>query len=259
MCQKSQIIIYKELLDYLENNIDPNEPITPEEAINTIRPCELYNSLANNQDFKDKMQTLKNGTQNDSFETAFKMTADGNGGYNFSDPIQGEPNSDGLDPQVGENDVIDGFIHNHYDGEDSLSIFSPHDLYSLYNWLTNDNIGNIATFVYAVTTSDNTTYAITITDPDAFIAFGDAALEGIQNNDNDAISAEYRGVKDSFLEDYGGINDDNSIDVNEANFIRMLSPLNAGLSVFKSDTNFESWQQLNFNPTTDSITPENCN
>lgn len=255
----TELNIFDELLDYLENNIDPNEPITPEEAINTIKPCELYNSLANNQDFKDKMQTLKNGTQSDSFETAFKITADGNGGYNFSDPIQGEPNSDGLDPQVGENDVIDGFIHNHYDGEDSLSIFSPHDLYSLYNWLTNDNIANIATFVYAVTTSDNTTYAITITDPDAFIAFGDAALEGLQNEDNNTLPFEYEGVNKSFLEEDGGINDGNTNSLNEKNFLKLFNAANAGLSVFKSDSNFENWQQLNFNPTTDNVKPQNCN
>lgn len=257
----TELDISDELLDYLENNVDPDDPITFEEALNTIRPCNLYNNLANNQEFKDKMQTLQNLAQTDNKETAFKMTADGNGGYNFSDPIEGEANSDGLDPQVGEDDVIDGFIHNHYDREGSLSIFSPHDLYSLYNWLTNGNIGNIATFVYAVTTSDNTTYAITITDPDAFIAFGDIALEGLQFEEptNDFMIHEYNGANGSFLEQDGGVKGGNTNDLNEKNLIKLLDAANAGIKVFTSNSNFENWQQLNFNSSTNSITPQNCN
>lgn len=257
----AELGIYDELFNYLQNNVDPNNPITFEEALNRIRPCNLYNNLENNQDFKDKMQMLKTGAQNDNFETAFKMTSNGNGEYDFSEPIQGEPNSDGLDPQVEEDDVIDGFIHNHYDREGSLSIFSPHDLWSLYNWLTNDNIGNTARFVYAVTTSDNTTYAITITDPQAFIAFGDLALEGLQFEEptNDFMIHEYNAALGSFLEEDGGINDDNEPSVNEKNYLKLLTTANSGLKFFKSDTNFENWQQLNFNSSTGSVNPQNCN
>ena len=231
------------------------------EEDDTEEPCDILNDLENDQDFKDQMELLQNLAQTDNKETAFKMVADGEGGYDFSPPIEGLANELGLDPQVANNEQIDGFIHNHWNKPKSLSVFSPHDLYFLYKSLKEGNINDVNSFIFAITTSDNTTYAITIEDSDSLIAFGDANLEGLQftNSRNNSLPSEYNGSRNTLLENDGGIKDSNSNNINETNFLKLLSFANAGLKVFKSDDNFENWQQIEYNMNTNSVTVQNCN
>lgn len=190
------------------------------------------------------------------------MFTDGNGDYTFSDPIERPENTLELGSiNIPAGEVLDGFIHNHYDKEGSLSIFSPHDLYAIYNWLTNGNINDNNSFIFAITISDNTTYAITIDDPQAFIAFGDIALEGLQFDPttNNIMIDEYGGDEDAFLGSDGGVKDTNTNDLNETNLLKLLNAASAGLNVFKSNDSFENWQQLDYNPASNNVTRQDCN
>lgn len=223
-------------------------------------PCKKFKKLENNTEFKNRLQELKDKAMTDDFETGYKMNNSGIDQFDY-EIREGESGQLGLDPGVGENEEIDGFIHNHINDSENrdISIFSPHDLYTLYNWLKNDNIRDRGSFVFVVTTSQGTTYALRIKSKSKLLAFGDAALEGLQNEDNNSLPREYSGHKDAFLKNTGGIQNGNTNSLNEKNFLKMLDFANAGLQTFKSDANFENWEELEYDPNTDTVTPNPCN
>jgi len=223
-------------------------------------PCKTFTKLANNTEFKNKLQQLRNKAMNDNKETAYKMTSTGFNQYDYA-IREGDQGELGLDPDVGDNEQIDGFIHNHNNDPQNrdLSIFSPNDLYTLYKWLKNGNVANKNNFVYAVTTAQGTTYALTIQSKSKFIAFGDAVLEGLQNNSNNTLGYEYEGSNGSHLQDFGGINNGNSNALNETNFLNLLDFANAGVGLYKANYNFDDWQELEYNPNTNSVTSNPCN
>ncbi len=222
----------------------------------TEEPCDNFNDLENDQDFKDQMELLQNLAQTDNKETAYKMVADGDGGYNFSAPIEGPENTLALGPvNIPDGEVLEGFIHNHFDMAGSLSVFSPGDLYSIYAMAKAGHLSD--SFVMVVTTSDNTMYAITIEDSASFIAFGDVNLEGLQIDDNNSIPSVYEGEEKELFPN--GITDTSTNGLNEESFAKLLGFANTGLNLFKSDNNFENWQMLSFNSQNNNVENQNCN
>lgn len=230
-----------------------------------VPPCKKFQQLESNIDFKDKLQELKDNVNTDDFETGYKMNSSGVEQFDY-EIREGESGKLGLDPGVGENEQIDGFIHNHINDSENrdISIFSPHDLYSLYKWLKNDNIQDRNSFVYIVTTSQGTTYALRIKSKSKFIAFGDSYLDGLQNGSNDFLPYIYKGRdKKNFP---NGIKNNNGNLINERNFAKILyfgssledTSKRTGLDLYKSDSNFENWKKVEYNAETDQISYDDC-
>lgn len=226
-----------------------------------IPPCKKFKKLENNTEFKSKLQELKNKANTDDFETAYKMNSSGIDGFDYGDPIEGEPDELEIEYNFAEDEQIDGFIHNHYnsDNNNDLSVFSPADLYSLYITLKNDHIKNRGSFIYVVTTSQGTTYALNIKSKSKFIAFGNAYLNGLENGSNDFTNFIYGGKDDLFK---GGIKNGNSNALNEKHFAKMLhfggGQGDTGLELYKSDDNFENWEEIEYNPNTNTVSPNGC-
>lgn len=125
--------------------------------------------------------------------------------------------------------------------------------------LKNNHIKNRGSFVYMVTTSQGTTYALNIKSKSKFIAFGDLVLDGLQNGSNNTLADEYAGSGGSHLQDLGGIKNGNSNDLNEKNFLNILDFANSGLETYKSDANFENWEKLEYDSNSNTVTPNPCN
>ncbi|MCB0461659.1 MAG: hypothetical protein R2816_01580 [Flavobacteriaceae bacterium] len=220
-------------------------------------PCARLNKLENNDDFKSKLQDLKNKAATDNHETAYilKNNADAGLGYDYSDPIDGPVNNLGVNVSLNNNEQIGGFVHNHNkdDQNRDLSIYSPEDLYALYVWLKAGHISYTTTFFSFVVTNHGTNYALNISDPTAFITFGDLVFNGWGDNDDNNDTAilidEYEGINNITQTYPNGIKNGNTVAQNELSFMKILSypGINVGLDLYKSDNNFENWQKVKLN------------
>jgi hypothetical protein len=95
---------------------DPEKPKEPENI------CEQVQQLQTNALFMQKMGTLKNAADNFNYEIGYEITPNTEGTlrYEFA---QGNPRSGTLDGLVVVNQPLDGIIHSHYSGQNTLSIF----------------------------------------------------------------------------------------------------------------------------------------
>ncbi|KAB1160509.1 hypothetical protein F7018_01140 [Tenacibaculum aiptasiae] len=247
------------------NNNCPTEngdvAFIPTDISHLINPCKNFKKLAQNKKFKDKLKDLLNKTKTDNYETGYIMKLSNNE-YNYNIKI-GIPEKLGINFTIKNGYKIDGFIHNHYDSNNNkdLSVFSPKDLYSLYLLLKNNNINDHSNFVFAVTTAQNTIYAIHIRNKKDFIRFGDDYLDGLQDGSNDFLPFIYGGIDSVYF--HKGIKNINSNTLNEKHFTKMLffggGQGDTGLELYKTNTNFNKWSKIKYNPKTKntSITP--CN
>ncbi len=197
-----------------------------------IDPCSGADSLANNAEFKLKLDSLKmktsinkefgyyykNGTSNTINETSIEGNF-GELGIEFDKPL--EP--------------IDGFMHSHFNlpGR-SLSIFSPGDLLTMASLYASDKMANPLTFTAAVVTADGTQYLLKIEDLGRFSHFVENIATSLK-----AIEGEYN---------FSNIKNGNSINQNELGFTRFLRFVNSGLKLFKGNSNFSNWQPIKYAP-----------
>lgn len=188
------------------------------------------------------MKDLANKANSDNKETGYKLKNKEDGdGYDY-EIKEGIEDKLGINFNLADGEKLDGFIHNHFDKPNSLSVFSPEDLYSLYTMLNSNHINNSRSFVYALSTSDGTNYALRIKSKAKFLSFAAVNLEGLQNGDNNTLGYEYSG--NGSILNSNGIKDTNSNALNERNFAKLLLLVNSGLELYRSTDNFESWEQV---------------
>jgi len=222
-----------------------------------IPPCKKFRELAEDDGFKQKMRELKQKAMTDNKETGHKLTKGPDGNMQFDEAIEGEEGKLGLPPvNLEQGEKLDGFVHNHYDQDKSLSVFSPEDLWSLYIMLKNNHIKKTSTFIFVVTTSDGTNYALSIKSSSKFIAFGDVNLQGLDIEDNNALPALYAGEQK--IDFPNGIKDSNGNGLNERHFAKLLKSANTGIELYRSTDDFESWEKVEIDEN-NNITYDDCN
>ena len=132
---------------------------------------------------------------------------------------------------------IGGLAHSHY-GIGSLSIFSPGDLYGIYQLLISNKIENTSSFFYALTTGHGTSYMLMIDNVSTFMQFGNSWF-------GSATSGEVADALLSYLFSFYGISPSNSVNNNEYAFLNFLGAAGTGLTLFKGNpANFNSWNRL---------------
>jgi hypothetical protein len=189
------------------------------------KPCDNANSLANNNEYKQKFAELKNKTS-EKKEHGFIYKTNGSGTIDAT-PIIGEDGEAGIDFQVP--DKIDGIMHSHYTG--LLSVYSPDDLYAMAVLYVNDKMVNPKTFTVGVVTASGTQYIIMIDDLTKFHQFA----HNIVNNTSLELFTYV-------FETIYRIKPGNDTSTNERAFLQYIQQNNSGLKLFKGDANFNNWQ-----------------
>ncbi len=214
---------------------DPTDPGNPSGGVDVppvenVNPCGILKSLGTDAGFGQLMGDLKSkiGLDHEVGYTYIK-----NGGAITNATIQQGPvGTASIDLQV--NGQIDGYMHTHYTG--LLSVFSGSDMRAAYELYKSNSIRDVSTFAMQVITANGTTYALTITDPAALVAFGDVWF----------VDGPYwQTFEQLFYERSYNIKQSNSNAENEAGFATMLARTNMGLSLSKGDSNnFGNWSSI---------------
>jgi hypothetical protein len=234
------------------NSTTNNTPITV-----TVAPpkpkdekkCTLFNKLKIDAPFKNIVNTLKYATtqSNINYEQGAALTNQANGSYNA---IIGTPDPD-KDYSVAFNipagTAIDIMIHNHYVG--GLTIFSPADLDQIYQYIKTADMDQGENYVSVVITPNPqdplnpSVYAITITDKEKFISYGDDKFSTQAKFETYEYLAYAE--KNAITESCMGINNDHTTLENENRFLKMIK--NSGLKVHKANADLSQWNPLALN------------
>jgi hypothetical protein len=213
-----------------------------------LDPCAQGISLASNQDFKTKMLDLKSKL-NQQYESAYLMNG-GNGSTTYTYHNGGQNGSNfNFTSSFFDNSV--GFIHNHEDHPDNLSIFSEDDFRTLYAIHKNSTIIDKANYIFGLVTADGTAYMLTINDMAKFNSFS-------QNTFNPNIpggATPFNNLYNIFIKKTNSVTD------NEMGLITVLNTFNGGtgLTLLKGDFNsFNSWGKVT-KDNNGNITILNCN
>lgn len=141
--------------------------------------------------------------------------------------------------------ISNGILHNHYSG--LLSIFTVEDLAGIYDIVKNPYvIADELTFV--LVTKAGTVYALTISDKNKLIAFG-----------NKNLSSEYQKqyLIGDLIKNYDVL-ETNSNDTNEKGFQKMMKDYQIGINLFRgSISNFDTW--IKIQKTKNNYEEINCN
>lgn len=219
--------------------------------------CKKITDLKNDDVFKQKMILLKNAAENYSVETLFTV-------YNDPTPGVAPSQTDAYDytaftgTSYAPNAVyagdttMQGLIHSHFEG--LLSIFSPSDIKDLYGLMLNSSITD--DFFIGVVTDEGTSYILQIEDRTKFIAFGNLYLS--------TETKFYNFERDTWERKYN-ITPNNSNANNEKGFLKMMSDLNAGISLTSSNFvknqphNFSEWKKIVYDNNSGNVIPVTCN
>lgn len=228
-----------------------NTPCPPQIKKDTVTtnvdPCTQGKDLSNNADFKNKMSALRDNL-NQQFESAYKFNADGtdvfsNGGpsginFNFSQSYFANST---------------GFIHNHENDPNNISIFSADDFRTMFIAVANTDLKYQSSYKFGLVTAKGTTYLLTINNLANFKIFASNLF-----SPNNAVQLNtFKILFNNF------VNATNTAAQNEIGFTNLLKTLQAGgtdsgLTLMKGNTtSFTGWQKVT--NTDGTITYVNCN
>ncbi len=199
-------------------------------------PCEQAKALAESSEFRSLMQQLKTKTSdNKEYAAYLGESSSGLEGGTVSF-IAGQENEKFINLPL-PSGKVDGLAHSHY-GDGTLSIFSGGDIFALYQLLVNDKMNNSATFMLSVVTGAGTTYLLMIENEQQFRTFGSDTFDGVTTG----IGADK--VLEAIFSFMNIVEGGNSAQ-NEKGFLNFLRTSNAGLSLFKGDTDgFNAWNKI---------------
>jgi hypothetical protein len=201
----------------------------------TTNPCTNADSLAFNNGYKNRLDSLKSLTNQD-YETAFYSTRNPDGTYTYHKQ-QGTAGNPYISNSNNITTPISSYMHNHYTG--LLSVFSGGDLQQMYYWMKNGIIADPSTFSMSLVTANGTTYMLQIDDIIKFQQFGQTWL----------ANATSFFVFESFYSGRYGITQSATNTNNLFGFLRLLQEYNSGLKFFEGDINtFGQWNPKRFEP-----------
>lgn len=211
-------------------------------------PCQLAELLEDDATFRAKMSQLVNEANTLNRETAFTFYKDvnGNSHYTYS---QGPVGGDHVDLTFTQ--PIDGAIHQHYNFNGALSIFSSQDLYALYQLYVGGNINNLETFTYGLVTHHGTRYMLKVDDVQTFINF---------LNNNFSTTAQFNSFNDDYnLERSARLPIFGEVNGGRIAFLKLLKDKNAGVKLFEANSNFTSWTAKKLQSNNITVVNDNCN
>lgn len=127
--------------------------------------------------------------------------------------------------------TIDGIAHNHF--ANSLSIFSPDDLWTICNAFTTRSMVDSSKFTLPLVTARNTQYILMIENVTKFRIWARKFMEG-----------DFSLFKQAYGRLYG-IKETNTNNENEIKFLQYLQGNGgSGVRVFRGNSNFTTWDRL---------------
>ncbi len=219
-----------------------------------ISDCNDLSNLSGSASFQQRMQELITNTTGNT-EIGYWGRTDSNGKttYAAGDKFQSQPNVREIRPTP-PTSPINSFIHNHFNnGAGSLQVFSPGDLYTVYNMYVNGLIADLDNFVMVIATpgnsvsdpNDDTVYAITVSNTTEFIN-----LANILAVTPHLINRSYGAM---------GINQSISTSLNEERLARLFKESKIGLTLYRGDkNNLNNWTRLKIK-NNDQLKENKCN
>jgi len=214
-------------------------------------PCAKMKTLLADSNLKGRLNTLKAAAENWSFEDIFIVNPNPsptpNNSYTF---VETKGTIDNPTADWAGTTAMQGMIHSHFDG--LLSIFSPTDLQSIYQIMSNQNVTD--DFFYGVVTKAGTKYVITMDNRATFLAFGAKYLSSDDKTKDFDVDV-WQGKYDIKVGNGMG-------DHNEKAFTKMMNELNMGINLFSLSSDCSTSQQIKYvalNSVVGSVQPINCN
>ncbi|WP_405203359.1 hypothetical protein [Dokdonia sp. LLG6352-1] len=221
-----------------------------------LSDCNLLGNLSDSPSYQQRIQELiDNNTGNT--EIAYWGNNDNNGVTNFSDDDRFESieGQNGIQNPPIPQDPIESFIHNHFNNGTNgvIPVFSPADLGTLYNLMINGRISDTDDFTMVMTSpgqsisdpSDDTLYAITITNSEDFLNFGASVFSNI-----DFTDAYFYGK---------GLRQNADTAAIERQMLEIFKENDIGLRMHRGDTNdLSSWTRLKIKNNGD-LSERDCN
>jgi hypothetical protein len=209
-----------------------NPPPPPVDTI--FNPCQTkakVTALANNTAFKGMLQFLKDKANDTTDHTEYGWL------YNYTptgglivDSRIGVTGKKGVDFTV--NYKIDGFAHDHF--VNSLSVFSPDDLWAISTAFLQNNINDSTTFTFPLVTAQGTQYMLMISNLSMFRRFAQKITAGSLIGQKIMYTSIWK------------IIETNTKTVNERQFLRYLKRNGggSGLMLFRGNSTFTQWTAI---------------
>jgi hypothetical protein len=222
----------------------PNPWLPPPALQDTIlHPCQTILILQNNQGFKNMMGALKIHA-NDHTDTSEHGYI-----YNYSTntnvavfAITGAPGEKGINADYG-GVPADGLAHNHF--VNSLSIFTPKDLWSIAYAFNSKMMADSSKFTLPLVTDSGTQYILMIENITKFRHWANTYVQ---------LTLEFH--EKDYRNNYN-ITETNTVAQNEKNFLQYLKTSlvqDAGLKLFRGNSDFTQWSPLSLDESNNVIT-----
>ncbi len=211
-------------------------------------PCQLADLLEDDAIFRSYMLMLVSDANTKNRETAWTFYKAGNGNPIYSyhqGPVGGD-----LTTLILTN-PIDGAMHQHYDFDGSLSIFSADDLLSIYQMYNAGKINNLETFTFGLVTHFGTRYMLKIDDVNALLSFFNSNFSN--NSQFESFSFIYEFILASNRQEYGNVLGE------KIGFLKMLRDYNTGIKMFEANPTFTVWTGKKLNSSGTTVITDNCN
>lgn len=227
---------------YLVDPCGPPPPPPPPPPQDTLlNPCLHIASLQNNTIFKNMLQVLKDHSNDPNDTTEY--------GFIYNHLPNNQLTLEGRVGELGKKELdfiytgtIDGIAHNHF--ANSLSIFSPDDLWSICNSFNTRSMVDSSKFTLPLITANSTQYILMIENLTKFRLWSQKFMAG-----------NFRLFREAYRGPGIGIKESNTNAENEKRFLLyLLSNNGSGLRVFKGDSNFTTWDRLSLDSNNNVIT-----
>lgn len=151
---------------------------------------------------------------------------------------EGQPNSDEVEMDL-DTLAVDIIMHTHYKMS-QLPVFSLADLYQIYYSMTVGNIYSPTTFTSILVTAHGTKYALKITDPSAFLNWGNTFFYGwdlpLPAGTNNPLIDKSENQYSKY------VNNNFSNTLNENGLAKFIQ--NLGIELYSANSNFSQWSKV---------------
>jgi hypothetical protein len=221
-------------------------PVTPEVDLQQPIPCQQLKNMNNrtvvlqNGNTQTVLQNLNDLANNISTprERGYLLEPDATQTLLNEHYYEGPLNSDEIEMNLG-NMAIDIIMHTHYN-TNQLSVFSLADLYQIYYSMNVGNIYSPTTFTSILVTAHGTKYALKITDPTAFLNWGNTFFYGwdlaLPAGTNNPLIDKSENQYSKF------VSNNFSNTLNENGLAKFIE--NLGVELYSSNSNFSQWSKI---------------
>lgn len=181
-----------------------------------------------------------------------------NTGSDFDYNDNADPNTNELIWTIPAGTDVRGLYHTHYNIETQLPVFSPDDLYTLFELFgpVFDASGNLTftnnihqSITYILVTAHGTKLALkfdTASSIEDFREFGEQYFGDWNTNFAPVPGVEFESDRDKFMAKYNEyVKDKFSIEKQKKKFAKFLDKNDLGLSLYQANDDFSQWKKIN--------------